>query len=310
MVYRGRFAPTPSGPLHFGSLVAAAGSYLEAKRHAGEWWLRIDDLDPPRVQPGATDSILRCLERYGFQWDGPVIHQSARRLAYHAALHRLWQRGVIYPCACSRTQISQLALPGSDGPVYPGTCRQGMGAASKARALRVLALDTAIELDDEVQGTQRRVLDVDLGDFVLYRNDGVYSFHLASVVDDAASGMTHIVRGADLLESSIRQIYLQRLLGLATPRYVHLPVALNISGEKLSKQTRATELSLSHPQSRLVQALRFLGQAPPRDLANAGIEEVWGWAISHWNLSAVPRIPQRSVEEISFTNSERSSGIA
>ncbi len=310
MVYRGRFAPTPSGPLHFGSLVAAAGSYLEAKQRAGEWWLRIDDLDPPRVQPGATDSILRCLESYGFQWDGPVIYQSKRRPSYHAALHRLWQRGVIYPCACSRTQISQRAAPGTDGPVYPGTCRQGMRAGEKARALRVAACQAPIELDDEVQGLQRRALALDLGDYVLYRNDGVFSYHLACVVDDAAYGMTHIVRGADLLESSIRQIYLQQLLGLPTPRYVHLPVALSATGEKLSKQTRAAELPHAHPQAMVVQALRFLGQAPPPELRAARIEEVWRWAISHWNLSAVPRIPQRSVEEISFINSERSSGIA
>ncbi|MSQ58316.1 MAG: tRNA glutamyl-Q(34) synthetase GluQRS, partial [Betaproteobacteria bacterium] len=220
MTYRGRFAPTPSGPLHFGSLVAATGSYLEAKRHAGEWWLRIDDIDPPRVQPGAADAILHCLERYGFQWDGPVIHQSRRRAAYHAALHRLRQLGLVYACACTRKEIARIARSSAEGPIYPGTCRTG--CAARGRALRLDTRGPAIEFLDELQGPQRRDIEHDLGDFVLYRGGAVYSFQLAAAVDDGDYAMTHIVRGADLLESSARQIYLQKLLGYAMPSYMHL----------------------------------------------------------------------------------------
>ncbi len=308
--YRGRFAPTPSGPLHFGSLIAAVGSYLEAKRHSGQWWLRIDDIDPPRVQPGAIDSILRCLERYGFGWDGPVIYQSQRRDAYHAVLLRLRQLGVIFPCACSRSEIFGVALNGTEGPVYPGTCRVGMQPGSRARALRLRVCDESLELEDEIQGIQRRALERDLGDVVLYRADTVFSFHLASTVDDAEFGMTHIVRGADLLESSIRQTYLQRLLDYRVPHYAHLPVAASAAGEKLSKQTHAQELSMTDPQLPLVRALQFLGQTPPEELVSYRVEDIWQWAIAHWRLQTVPRTTQRCADGISFASSARSSDNA
>jgi glutamyl-Q tRNA(Asp) synthetase len=287
MIYRGRFAPTPSGPLHFGSLVAAMGSYLEAKQHAGQWWLRMDDLDPPRVQPGAADAILRCLERYGFQWDGPVIYQSRRRPAYHAALHRLRHLGLVYACACTRKEIALIARSGVEGPIYSGTCRAG--SLANGRALRLNTRGAATEFIDGVQGLQRRDIEHDLGDFVLYRYDGVFSFHLASVVDDGDYAMTHIVRGADLLESSLRQIHLQKVLGYAVPSYLHLPIASDASGEKLSKQTQAPPLALDNPGLLLATALQFLGQAVPHEMTRAGTKEIWAWAMAHWERSRVPR---------------------
>lgn len=286
--YRGRFAPTPSGPLHFGSIVAAVGSYLEARTHRGEWHLRIDDLDPPRVAPGATDSILRCLEQLGFEWDGPVVYQSQRTPAYHAALHSLRRHGLVYPCACTRKEIAEHASPGVEGPVYPGTCRNGMPPGREARAIRLRTIGARVQFDDAVLGTRACDIEHEAGDFVLYRADGVYAFHLASAVDDGELAMTDIVRGADLLESSARQIYLLELLGLSVPRYVHLPVAVNARGEKLSKQTHAQPADLGAPGQLLVAALRFLGQTPPGELATLDSGAVWEWATRNWRLERVP----------------------
>lgn len=287
--YRGRFAPTPSGPLHFGSIVAAVGSYLEARTRGGEWHLRIDDLDPPRVVPGAADAILHCLEQLGFEWDGPVLYQSRRTPAYHAALHRLRQRGLVYACACSRKEIAAQASMGVEGPVYPGTCRDGMPAGREARALRLRTAGARVQFDDGVLGAQARDLEHEAGDFVLYRADGVFSFHLASAVDDGELGMTDIVRGADLLESSARQIHVLRLLGLPVPRYAHLPIAVDASGDKLSKQTRAQAVDAREPGCVLVPVLRFLGQRPPEELSRARAREVWIWASANWRLERVPR---------------------
>jgi glutamyl-Q tRNA(Asp) synthetase len=288
-IYRGRFAPTPSGPLHFGSIVAAVGSYLEARTRGGEWHLRIDDLDPPRVAPGATDSILRCLEQLGFEWDGPVIYQSQRTPAYHAALHQLCQRGLVYPCACTRKEIAEHARIGVEGPVYPGTCRQGMPPGREARTLRLLTTEARVQFDDAVLGPQVRDIERDAGDFVLYRADGVFAFHLASAVDDGELAMTDIVRGADLLESSGRQIYVMRLLGLPAPHYAHLPVALNARGEKLSKQTHADAIDPREPGRVLVSALHFLGQSAPEQLSGESTRVLWDWATTNWRLEGVPR---------------------
>ncbi len=287
--YRGRFAPTPSGPLHFGSVVAALGSCLDARSHGGQWRVRIDDLDPPRVLPGAADAILRCLEALGFRWDGEVLYQSRRRNAYHAALHRLREAGLVYPCSCSRKDIADLATAGADGPIYPGTCRQAPASGRPARALRVRVTGARVAFEDGVLGLQDRDLEQEAGDFVLYRSDAVYAFHLASAVDDAEQGMTHVVRGADLLESSARQFWLIRALGLAAPRYAHLPVALDARGQKLSKQSRAAPVDRARPAAALWPALRFLGQDPPADLARATAAEIWKWALAHWRLKRVPR---------------------
>ena len=287
ITYRGRFAPTPSGPLHFGSLVAAVGSYLEARSRGGEWHLRIDDLDPPRVAPGAIASILHCLEALGFEWDGSVLYQSKRLAAYHAALHRLRQLGVVYRCACTRKEIADSAIPGVEGPVYPGTCRDSLLPGRPARALRARVQGVHVDFDDGLLGPQRCDLEREVGDFIVYRADGVYAFHLASAVDDGECGVTHIVRGADLLESSARQIQLLRLLALPVPLYVHLPVAVDQHGEKLSKQTKATPVDPTRPLAVLKAVLRFLNQAVPDDLSAATVPELWRYAIDRWDLQQV-----------------------
>src|SRR5688572_24246508 len=245
--YRGRFAPSPTGPLHFGSLVAAVGSFLEARTRGGDWLVRMEDLDPPRVAPGAAGDILRTLRACGMEWDGAVACQSARSEAYHAALHRLREQGKVYPCACSRREVADSAVAGVDGPVYPGTCRAGLPDGKTARALRVDTRGAAVAFDDAVQGHIEHDLEREFGDFVLYRADDVYAYQLAVVVDDAEQGITDVVRGADLLGSTPRQIHLQKLLGLGGPGYVHLPVAVNAAGEKLSKQTYAPPVDATNP---------------------------------------------------------------
>ncbi|HVS26724.1 MAG TPA: tRNA glutamyl-Q(34) synthetase GluQRS [Burkholderiales bacterium] len=287
--YRGRFAPSPTGPLHFGSLVAAVGSFLEAKAHQGEWLVRIEDLDPPREEPGASDEILRVLEACGMYWDGEIVYQSARHDAYHAALHNLQQQGLIYPCACSRHEIADSAVEGTDGPVYPGTCRNGLPKDRTARSLRVRTDKRAIEFSDALQGCIKQHLEKEIGDYVLYRVDRVYAYQLAVVVDDAEQGITHVVRGADLLTSTPRQIYLQKLLGLPTPYYLHLPVALDSSGKKLSKQTYAPAVGLGQEMPWLYHALRFLGQNPPPRLAKASLVSFWEWAVLHWDAKKIPQ---------------------
>ena len=286
--YRGRFAPSPTGPLHFGSVVAAVGSFLEARTRGGEWLLRMEDLDPPRVAAGAARGILRTLTACGLDWDGPVVYQSARGAAYHSALHRLRGLGLVYPCACSRREIADSAIAGSEGPVYPGTCRGGITTGKSTRALRLDTRGASVAFDDALQGRIECGLERESGDFVLYRADGVYAYQLAVVVDDAEQGITDIVRGADLLASTPRQIYIQKLLGLPRPGYTHLPVAVNERGEKLSKQTQTLPVDAARPLPTLVAALSFLGQSPPRDLET--VSDVWTWAIRNWNLSRVPRV--------------------
>jgi glutamyl-Q tRNA(Asp) synthetase len=288
--YRGRFAPSPTGPLHFGSLVAAVGSFLEARTRGGAWLVRMEDLDPPRVVPGAADDILRTLVACGMEWDGNVVRQSARSDAYHGALHRLREKGLVYPCACSRREIADSALAGVEGPVYPGTCRTGLPPGKAARAWRIDTRGATAAFDDAVQGRIAHDVEHDFGDFVLLRADDVYAYQLAVVVDDAEQGITDIVRGADLLASTPRQIYLQQLLGFPQPRYAHLPVAVNAAGEKLSKQTFAAPLDAAQPLPALVATLSFLGQQPPRDLARGTIREFWAWALENWRLDRVPRV--------------------
>ncbi len=287
--YRGRFAPSPTGPLHFGSLVAAVGSYLEAKTRGGEWLLRMEDLDAPRAQPGAAEAILRTLQACGLRWDGEPMYQSRRSAAYRTALARLEAQGLIYACGCSRREIADSGL-GPDGAlIYPGTCRNGLAPGKKARATRVRIDNAVIEFEDAVQGTIRQDLAAEVGDFVLLRADGLYAYQLAVVVDDAQQGITDVVRGADLLDSTPRQIYLQRLLGLPTPRYLHLPAAVNAAGEKLSKQTLAPPVDARDAVPVLVQVMEFLGQAPPAQLRRATLDEFWAWALAHWDARHIPR---------------------
>lgn len=292
MRYVGRFAPSPSGPLHFGSLVAAAASWFDARAAGGRWLLRIDDVDTPRCVPGAAEDILATLRRFGFDWDDEPVWQSRRNAAYHAALLRLREAGQVFDCACSRKELADSALARDGSHVYPGTCRNGLPVGRKARAERVRVSGT-IGFTDLVQGAQHENLEREVGDFVVRRADGLFAYQLAVVVDDFDAGVTDIVRGADLLASTTRQIHLQHLLGLPTPRYAHVPVALSALGEKLSKQTLASAIDRCEPSAALHAALGFLGQNPPPELATAALAEVHDWGVSHWRLDCVPRTPGR-----------------
>jgi glutamyl-Q tRNA(Asp) synthetase len=278
-MYAGRFAPSPTGPLHFGSLVAALASWLDARASAGRWYVCIEDLDRPREQPGAADSILRTLEHVGLYWDGAVVYQSERTDLYRQALEEL--RAHTYWCGCTRREIadSSLGLAIDGARIYPGTCREGLAPDKVRRALRIRTALAPISYQDRLQGSQRQSLAGEIGDFVLYRADGQLAYQLAVVVDDAAQSITHVVRGADLLDSTARQIYLQRLLGYAEPRYLHIPVAVNAAGEKLSKQTGAAPIDASHKDEVLAAALRFLGQKPTHDLAEA---------VRDWSPASIP----------------------
>jgi glutamyl-Q tRNA(Asp) synthetase len=274
--------------LHFGSLVAAVGSYLDARSYQGEWLVRMEDLDPPRVVAGAADDILHTLETFGLFWDGEVVFQSRRSEAYRAALDVLQQQGALYPCNCSRREIADSALEASSGLVYRGHCRSGMREGRAAHALRVITDNNPLQFCDRLLGDYGQRLEAEVGDFVLRRADGLYAYQLAVVVDDAEQGITHVVRGADILDSTPRQIFLQHLLGLPTPSYLHLPVAVNIQGEKLSKQTLASALNPAEPVPQLFGVLQFLGQEPPSDLAGAGLADFWEWAVANWSTSKIP----------------------
>jgi glutamyl-Q tRNA(Asp) synthetase len=280
--YRGRFAPSPTGPLHFGSLVAAVGSYLDAKHHQGKWLVRIEDLDTPRTVKGAADEILGTLEAFGLHWDENIIFQSQRTAAYENAFHRLKEAGEVYPCACSRKEIADSALQHGDELAYPGTCRNGMAQGKTARAWRVRVNDTSINFSDRLQGNITQDLASGVGDFIVKRADGLFAYQLAVVVDDDAQGITDVVRGADLLYSTPRQIYLQQLLGLTTPAYMHLPVAVNAHGEKLSKQTLAQPVGKSNAVATLFDALAFLRQNPPAELRLGTVKQILEWAITSW----------------------------
>lgn len=288
-MYRGRFAPSPTGPLHFGSLVAAVGSFLEARSRGGQWLLRMEDLDTPRTVHGASDNILRSLEAFGMAWDGSVLFQRARSEAYRASLDRLHANGAVYFCACTRREIADSALHGIDGPVYPGTCRSGLPPGRIARATRMRTAGARISFEDEIQGAITQDIAQAVGDFVVHRADGLYAYQLAVVVDDAAQGITHVVRGADLLDSTPRQIWLQQWLEVPTPRYAHLPVAVNALGEKLSKQTRARALDLQSPALQLAQVLHFLGHRVPQELQGDSLGRIWAWALEHWNTHLIPQ---------------------
>ncbi|MDD4979179.1 MAG: tRNA glutamyl-Q(34) synthetase GluQRS [Gallionella sp.] len=283
--YRGRFAPSPTGPLHFGSLVAALGSYLDAKYHHGNWLVRMEDLDTPRCVAGAADDILRTLEVYGLHWDGEVIYQSQRTSAYEHALQQLQDAGVAYPCCCTRKEIADSALHGIDGPVYPGTCRNGVPAGRTARAWRVnthLPTTSPVSFIDRLQGRISQRVESDIGDFVVKRADDLFAYQLAVVVDDAYQGITDVVRGADLLLSTPRQILLQQLLTLPTPHYLHLPIIVNAQGEKLSKQTLAEPIRKAQVVATLFQALCHLQQLPHPQLAQASVNELLDSAIANW----------------------------
>lgn len=282
MAYVGRFAPSPTGPLHFGSLVAAVASWLDARAAGGQWLLRIEDLDQPREQKGAADAILRRLESVGLTWDGAVLRQSDALERYRAALEALQRLDATYWCGCTRREIADSALSIDGSRIYPGTCRGGLAPGRARRAVRLRTAPEPIGFTDQVQGAIAQSVEREVGDFVLLRADGLYAYQLAAVVDDAAQGVTDVVRGADLLDSTARQIFLQRLLGAPQPRYLHVPVAVNAAGEKLSKQTGAREARAADLQ----RALAFLGQEPVDDLAEA---------VRRWNPARIPRVRALSV---------------
>jgi glutamyl-Q tRNA(Asp) synthetase len=277
----GRFAPTPSGPLHFGSVVTAVASFLDARSLGGRWLVRIDDLDPPRIVAGAETQILTTLAALALEWDGAVVRQSARGEAYRAALASLIKSGIVFACRCSRRAVGRRS--------YPGTCRGRTPQAHPTDALRIRVRDETLVFQDRVQGEQRENLARTCGDFVVRRADGVYAYHLAAALDDAWQGVTHITRGADLLDSTMRQIYVQAALGLARPIYAHLPVVLDRRGDKLSKQTHAPAVSAPAAGHALYHALSCLDLAPPRDAYGAPPQEMLAWALAHWRLATLKR---------------------
>lgn len=288
--YRGRFAPSPTGPLHFGSLVAALGSWLDARAQDGEWLVRIEDIDPPREVAGASSAILRSLEAHHLYWDGSLLYQHTRSEAYRAALDNLHRNGQLYPCTCTRKQIAeQQQARGLPPNLYPGTCRRRRELPHEAHALRINTSGSVVGFEDRIQGAQQQDVEHESGDFVVRRADGLFAYQLAVVVDDGEQGITDVVRGSDLLDNTPRQIVLQGMLALPTPRYAHLPVVVNAAGQKLSKQTFAPPLDDQNPQPALHQGLAFLGLPPPAELLDASLDELLAWAIAHWNVAAVPK---------------------
>jgi len=285
--YRGRFAPTPSGPLHLGSLLTALASYLQARGAGGSWLLRIDDLDTERSRPRHIDAILHQLEAHQLLWDEPPRLQSRHVPEYEAAFGQLHDLGLPYPCACTRAQLARDSLPGVDGPVYAGTCRDSAPMAERL-AWRLRAGEGGLRLEDAWQGALQRSLQRDIGDFVVRRADGQIGYQLACVVDEAAQGITEVVRGADLIGSSFRQLRLQALLGLATPDYRHLPLLLDAAGRKLSKQNHAPPIASREAGNNLHDCLELLGQAPPPALRGAAAGEVMRWGQAQWKAQKVP----------------------
>lgn len=292
--YRGRFAPSPTGPLHFGSLVAALGSYLQARQAGGKWLVRIEDIDPPREAPGAADAILRLLEAFALHWDEDVVYQSHRLQRYTEVLEKLVDQGIAYRCTCTRTEIREhnRRFTGSATTVYPGLCRGGPLRTDRRAAIRLRVDNQTIEFSDLEAGAIRSILANDCGDFILKRRDGLFAYQLAVVVDDAAQEITEIVRGQDLLDSTPGQILLQRLLGFPTPDYMHLPVVTNSTGDKLSKQTGAEALRPEDAGPALCDALAFLGLTPPAALRTAAAAEIVAWGLAHWHLRTGPQSAQ------------------
>ncbi|AET88661.1 MULTISPECIES: tRNA glutamyl-Q(34) synthetase GluQRS [Caballeronia] len=288
MTYRGRFAPSPTGPLHAGSLVSALASFLDARAHGGSWIVRIEDVDAPRTVPGAADDILATLAHFGMHSDAPAVWQSERGAAYAAAFARLQAAGFIYPCGCTRREIADSLLHAHARHAtlaYPGTCRNGLHG-KPARAWRLRVPDGAaavVSFQDRWQGMQSQDLATEVGDFALKRADGLWAYQLAVVVDDADASITHVVRGADLLDSTARQIYLQRCLDVPTPAYLHVPVVNNDVGEKLSKQTGAAPLDRHAPLDALVQAARHLGLDVASSLSSiSSLDTFYSAATAAW----------------------------
>ena len=288
-LYRGRFAPSPTEPLHFGSIIAAVASYLEARKQKGEWLVRMEDVDELRNLTGAADNILLTLDNYGFEWDGEVLYQTQRKQAYVEALHQLTEQDLIYRCICSRKDLREQAPQGEYGLIYPGTCEHLQNSLHSEHALRVKTHNDRIAFTDSILGLYSQQLKNDIGDFIIRRRDGLFAYQLAVVVDDAFQNITDIVRGYDLLDSTPRQIYLQQCLKYTTPSYTHLPIAINDRGDKLSKQTGAAGISEKADIEMLVNCMNFLGQAMPTELKSSSLKTFWEWALENWDLNKAPR---------------------
>ena len=285
--YRGRFAPSPTGDLHLGSLYTAAASYLDARANQGRWLVRVDDLDTPRVVPGSADGILRTLEAFGFEWDGTVTYQSTRTPSYLEALNRLERRGLTFACSCSRAQLA-------DEERYPGYCRDRPSLENRPTATRLRVDSGFIQFTDRIQGTFRQDVAALVGDMVLRRRDQLFTYVLAVVVDDAAENISRVVRGADLLDNTPRQIYLQRLLDVRTPEYAHLPVLMEPDGRKLAKSSHSVHLEVDSAIFQLSRVFELLNLSPPDELRAATIPEAWSWAIRQWmNATLLPRLSLR-----------------
>jgi glutamyl-Q tRNA(Asp) synthetase len=291
----GRFAPSPTGALHTGSLVAAVGSWLMARSRGGRWLLRIDDLDTLRLAPGMADDIMRTLERFGLVWDGEVSRQSRHAAAYEQAFAELAERGLVYPCGCSRKEIARAVSaphPEDDCFLYPATCRDGMRDGAVTRSWRIRVTDEDVCFDDLCRGRVSQRLSELCGDFVIRRGDGEFAYQLAVVLDDHLTGVNQVVRGDDLLPSTPRQIYLQQLLGLPRLEYCHLPLVTGAGGAKLSKRDNLVSHQLGFARGKegvlLHGVLRFMGQEPPRTLAGASCEEILQWAIRHFDANRIP----------------------
>ncbi|RJS92116.1 tRNA glutamyl-Q(34) synthetase GluQRS [Salinisphaera sp. Q1T1-3] len=286
----GRYAPSPTGDLHFGSLVAALASYCHAKARGGLWRLRIDDLDTPRVVPGSAERIVETLYAFGLKPDGPIMSQSRRGPAYDAAIAQLKRQGNAFDCGCTRREARQ-GPPGDEGPIYPGTCRDGLPAGREPRSIRCRVDDRSIRLVDAVQGPVAQSLGRAVGDFVIRRADGITAYQLATVVDDAAQGITEVVRGVDLLTSSPRQRWLQQCLALPTTAYLHVPIIVDDRGEKLGKSTGALALDRRRKRELTWHGLALLGHRPPVTPEARSTSWLLDWALAHW---CVERIPQKS----------------
>ena len=282
--YKGRFAPSPTGAVHYGTLVAAVGSYLQAKKNNGEWIIRMEDVDTTRRVKGSDVNILKTLEAFGFQWQGEIVYQSQRTDHYLYALEQLVEQSLIFPCLCSRKQLTKI-----DTSIYPGTCRSRLLPETEQHALRIKADEINITFNDCVMGKQIQNIKYECGDFIIKRRDRLFAYQLAVVVDDALQGITEVVRGADLLSSTNRQIYLQQQLHYATPLYCHLPLAVDKNGNKISKSVGAASVDIRHKEKQLISVLNFLGQPTPNDLEKSALDDIWKWAIRHWDIRFIPQ---------------------
>ena len=282
LAYRGRFAPSPSGLLHFGSLITALASYLDAKANNGHWLVRIEDIDPPRELPGASDQILKTLEAYGLFWDEQVFYQSQQSLRYQALLHRILKSHYGYYCQCTRADIKAM------GGIYQQVCRS-KNHSSKNAAIRLINNHGATQFNDLIQGPVSIDENFANEDFIIHRKDGLFAYQLAVVADDIYQNITHVIRGCDLLAPTVRQITLFNILGAPTPQFGHIPLAVTPEGYKLSKQNKAPAIDINHPQIALIAALEYLGQKPDNAMTESTVEEIMQWAVNNWARQSIPK---------------------